>query len=73
MGKTKCQGRRFWSENELDGWIDWAVFGPEIEDEEIEETWWSYGGSPGQLFRGRPCVWRTETRVLVTARCGWDV
>lgn len=73
--KCKCQGIKWWGRYDdwADGGMTWAVYGPEVTDEEINERYPAYSGGPGREFAHRAWIQRHKMRTLVRQMFGLDV
>ena len=71
--EPKCKGVKYWSNNEYDGGIAWAIFSPEVTDVEIKNKYPEYHGHPGQPFAHRVWIQRTNTKTLAKQMFGYDV
>lgn len=77
--KTLRQGRKYFGESDLDGWVSWIVLDAKDWENYSDEDIFYYLNvsaiyqGPGQYFNDAPIIRRSKTRVLVTVRCGYDV
>jgi hypothetical protein len=72
MKPIRC-GRKIWGESDLDGWLEWATYPPEIDNEEIYEEWPRRYCGPGQFYAHKACIKRTNKIVFVAQFQGYNI
>jgi len=79
MGVIKAEGRRYWGNSQLDGWLYWVVVHTKdvknmSDDDIIFDLGMEYNyQGPGRYFQHKGYVKRGRNRTLIKMHAGYDV